>query len=116
MKRTVAVFAFALISTAALAGVGSRNVLYVGGTVPGVAENAEGVFDTSNDAQLSFRAERTSAVIPYSSITSLEYGQGGSSRGRGRHGQPDCVVLNKAEALPDDHLQGRERQGASWSL
>ena len=76
MKR-IAAFAviLALLSTA-LAAVGSRNAQYVGGTIAGLKEKAEGTLDVSAEADMLFRANKQPELrIPYAKVTELEYGQ-----------------------------------------
>lgn len=49
---------------------------YVGGTIPGLAEKAEGRLTTTSETEFSFDAGKKGAkTILYSSITGLEYGQ-----------------------------------------
>ena len=56
--------------------VGGRDALYIGGTVPGLKEKAEGRLDTSNETSLSFLPKKASPIqIEYARITELEYGQ-----------------------------------------
>jgi hypothetical protein len=67
--------ALLIIVTPALGAVGSRHAMYVGGTVTGVAEQAEGPFETTNETVLTFTSEHGNLEIPYAAIASLEYGQ-----------------------------------------
>lgn len=61
-----------------LGAVDSKKAEYVGGTISSISEQAEGLLDTTTDTQLVFTPERgkgRSLMIPYASITGLEYGQ-----------------------------------------
>lgn len=77
--RIVAALVAAVFAVEApLMAVGSKKAEYVGGTISTVSEKAEGELDTSTEAELIFTPERgkgRSVMIPYTSITSLEYGQ-----------------------------------------
>lgn len=61
--------------TAVLAAVRGREVMYVGGTIQAVPEATKGELDTRNEAELVFTSPKGSFSIPYSQVTSLEYGQ-----------------------------------------
>jgi hypothetical protein len=57
--------------------VGGDKAMYVGGTAP-VPEKSEGPMSTAAEDKLTFTPKQKGAtplVIPYASITSLEYGQ-----------------------------------------
>lgn len=76
MKHLARVTAVLVLSAVVVQAVDGNKAAYVGGTVPGVQEKAEGVFDTSKDAALTFDAKKKGTVsIPYAAITGLEYGQ-----------------------------------------
>ena len=79
MKRFVsAVVCAAFVGTATLLAVDGDKAMYVGGTVPGLAEKTEGKLLTTNEDELSFRPQDkhgSQLEIPYSAITELEYGQ-----------------------------------------
>ncbi len=78
LRGVAAFLVVAELAVAPLAAVGSRKAEYVGGTISAITEEAEGLLDTTTEAQLIFTPERgkgPSVVIPYTSITSLEYGQ-----------------------------------------
>lgn len=64
-----------LLPTLALAGVGSKNTVYVGGTLSSVKEGTEGKSSTADEKSFVFQAKGQQLVIPYSSIDGLEYGQ-----------------------------------------
>jgi len=76
-SRLVAVL-LTLSFVAPLAAVGSRKAEYIGGTIAGMAEGTEGTLDTANPDHLRFQPEKKgqpAVQVPYTSITSLEYGQ-----------------------------------------
>jgi len=63
---------------APLAAVGSREAEYIGGTIAGMDEGTEGRLITSDPDHLRFEPKKKGAPnvqIPYSAVTSLEYGQ-----------------------------------------
>lgn len=77
-RATAAVLAAVMLATAALGAVDSKKAEYVGGTISAISEQAEGLLDTATEAQLVFTPERgkgPSLMIPYTAISSLEYGQ-----------------------------------------
>ena len=82
-KRTSTVLVlFLLCQSVAFAGIGSKKAAYMGGTMAAFKESKkviEGTLDTSNNDELRFiyKMNKTeqSAVIPYSSVIDLEYGQ-----------------------------------------
>jgi hypothetical protein len=57
------------------AGLGSKDTLYVGGTVPSIKEGTEGKSSTSDEKVFVFQYKGGRLEIPYELITSLEYGQ-----------------------------------------
>lgn len=77
--RVLAALLAAVVAVEApLLAVGSKKAEYVGGTISTISEEAEGELDTTTEAELIFTPERgkgRSVMIPYSAITSLEYGQ-----------------------------------------
>ncbi|MEZ5418852.1 MAG: hypothetical protein R2708_16140 [Vicinamibacterales bacterium] len=79
VTRTIAALVAIIVAAGPpLAAVGKNKAEYVGGTISSVREEAEGELDTSTESQLVFTPQRgkgPSVMIPYSSITSLEYGQ-----------------------------------------
>jgi hypothetical protein len=78
LRGVAAFLVVAELAVAPLAAVGSRKAEYVGGTITAITEEAEGLLDTTTESQLIFTPERgkgPSVVIPYNTITSLEYGQ-----------------------------------------
>lgn len=74
-RRTMVVAALIICFVSTASAVGSKNAEYVGGTIPGLSEKAEGVLVTSSETTLAFRAKSQEAEISYASITELEYGQ-----------------------------------------
>jgi hypothetical protein len=77
-RGVAALLIAAELTIAPLGAVGSRKAEYVGGTIAALTEEAEGLLDTTTEAQLVFTPERgkgPSVLIPYTSITSLEKGR-----------------------------------------
>ncbi len=67
---------FALIGSTALIAVDGDKAMYMGGTLNGVQEKAEGKLGTSSNTEFGFDAGKKGAFsIPYETITGLEYGQ-----------------------------------------
>src|SRR3954462_3047245 len=58
----------------ALAGIGSHDAMFVGGTVTSIKEHAEGK-PVLGEAAFSFDYEKQHFLIPYKQINSLDYGQ-----------------------------------------
>lgn len=77
MKKSIMLFVVLsmLLPMLALAGVGSKNTVYVGGTVNSLKEGTEGKSSTADEKTFVFQAKNQQLVIPYSSIDGLEYGQ-----------------------------------------
>jgi hypothetical protein len=76
VKRVAAAVAFVACGVAIAQAVDADKAMYVGGTVPGVSEKAEGTLNTKSDSVIVFDAGKNgSATISYSAITDLEYGQ-----------------------------------------
>jgi hypothetical protein len=75
-KRIVALVLCVTFCTAALwAGIGTREAMYVGGTITQLKERTEGK-PFLQDASFVFEHHKTQKLeIPYSKINSLEYGQ-----------------------------------------
>lgn len=56
--------------------VDKDKAVYVGGTLAGIQEKAEGKVNTTSDVLFGFEAGKKGAVsIPYALVTTLEYGQ-----------------------------------------
>ena len=76
MRRlTGAVLAAILAVSPVLSAVGGKNAQYVGGTMEGLKEGAEGTFSTAGTRDAIFDSDAGKASIPYASVTGLEYGQ-----------------------------------------
>lgn len=77
MKRLTStllvLFIFAEVT--AYAGVGSKNTLYVGGTINSIKADSEGKSSTADDKVFVFEYKKDKLNIPYSKINGLEYGQ-----------------------------------------
>jgi hypothetical protein len=66
---------FALYASVLLSAVDGDKALYVGGTVIGVQDGAQGALGTSAVSAIAFEAgAKGSFSIPYRAITALEYG------------------------------------------
>ncbi|MGE0042399.1 MAG: hypothetical protein AB7H88_08205 [Vicinamibacterales bacterium] len=77
-RLTASVLVLALLSPLTGLAVGSKKAEYVGGTLSGLGERVEGVFDTRDENALVFTPDKKKGEpvsIPYASITGLEYGQ-----------------------------------------
>jgi len=77
MKRhaRVLVTAVMLAAPGLCLGVGRFDCTYVGGTVPDLARETEGLTHTSDDKVFEFQHKGGKLTIPYAQITSLEYGE-----------------------------------------
>ena len=65
-----------VVLTAVVSAVDSDKAMYVGGTLSGVQEKAEGRLNTRSDVDFAFEAGNKGSIsIPYAAISSLEYGQ-----------------------------------------
>lgn len=74
-RRLTAAFVLAIVAGGSVSAVDGDKAMYVGGTVPGLAEEAEGRL-TQSDTMLVFNAGKKGAVyIPFENISDLEYGQ-----------------------------------------
>ncbi len=77
-RGTAALLVTVMAANVTLGAVDSKKAEYVGGTISAIQERAEGNLDTATDTQMVFTPERgkgPSLMVPYTSITSLEYGQ-----------------------------------------
>jgi hypothetical protein len=77
LKRSTATFtaialSFTLVTVYAIDG---DKAMYVGGTVPGVREKAEGILTTQSATEMVFTSKNGGFTVPYAAIDSLEYGQ-----------------------------------------
>lgn len=71
---TVLVASFVLV--VAVQAVDKDKAMYIGGTITGIQEKAEGRLNTSSDAAFAMEAgKKGSVTIPYATISALEYGQ-----------------------------------------
>jgi hypothetical protein len=77
LRRRVAVWVILLLLQAPGVGaVDKDKAVYMGGTIRGIQEKAEGRLNTQSDSEFVLNAGgKGTATIPYSAITSLEYGQ-----------------------------------------
>jgi hypothetical protein len=76
MRRTItAVVVVILVASSALSAVGGKNAEYVGGTLNGIKERAEGKLSTAGETEAIFDSKDGKASFPYASVTGLEYGQ-----------------------------------------
>lgn len=64
-----------LAESTALAGVGSKNTQYVGGTIASIKAGSEGKSSTADDKVFVFEYKKERLTIPYSKINGVEYGQ-----------------------------------------
>jgi len=62
-----------LLTPVSLLAVHGDKAQYVGGTVPGVSDKAEGSFGTTHETAIHFTSRKGNVVIPYANLTSLEY-------------------------------------------
>jgi hypothetical protein len=72
MKKFVAFCLLLIVSLPALA-VEDGQVMYVGGTAPGVADGVVGRLDTTAETALVFEYSGIKLAIPYDAIQSFEY-------------------------------------------
>jgi len=77
MKRFVAAFIAILVVLEApmLAGIGSKNTMYVGGTVTSIKEQTEGKSSTGDEKVWVFQYKGGKLTVPYERMNALEYGQ-----------------------------------------
>jgi hypothetical protein len=78
MKR--AVLAWLALSSLLEAGGNGSRVLYVGGTVAGVAAKSDARLELSHDETLTLTVRGNSIQVPYGSVNTLEYGMRVSRR------------------------------------
>ncbi|HWR16404.1 MAG TPA: hypothetical protein VN577_16395 [Terriglobales bacterium] len=75
-KRVIACcLLIALSSEMAFAGLGSKKVMYVGGTATAISERTEGTTTTKDEKEYVFTYPGGKLSIPYDQVDSLEYGQ-----------------------------------------
>lgn len=79
MKRLVSALVIGVLAaSASLVAVDGNKAQYIGGTVAGLKDKAEGRFDTTAEDAFTFtpdKRDQTPLVIRYAAITELEYGQ-----------------------------------------
>lgn len=77
MKRFVAAFLAILVVLEApmLAGIGSKNTMYVGGTVTSIKERTEGKSSATDEKVWVFQYKGGKLTVPYDRMNALEYGQ-----------------------------------------
>jgi len=77
MKRFVAAFLATLVVLEApvWAGIGSKNTMYVGGTVTSIKEQTEGKSSAGDEKVWVFQYKGGKLTIPYDRMNALEYGQ-----------------------------------------
>ena len=66
---------FLFAEATAYAGVGSKNTMYVGGTITSIKAGSEGKSSTADEKVFVFEYKKDKLMIPYSKINGLEYGQ-----------------------------------------
>ena len=74
MKKLVALFLI-LVGCVSAFAVEDGQVMYVGGTAPGVHAGSIGKLDTTSDTALVFNYSAGKLAIPYASIESFQYSQ-----------------------------------------
>ena len=76
MTRFLAALLLAVLAAPTLLlAVDGDKAMYVGGTVAGVKEKAEGKLSTESASEMVFTSKNGSFTVPYAAIDSLEYGQ-----------------------------------------
>ena len=66
---------FCVCSSAVWAGVGSKDTVYVGGTLNSIKQDTEGKSSTSDEKVFTFKYKGGQVTIPYDRVNTLEYGQ-----------------------------------------
>jgi hypothetical protein len=74
VNRIFALF-FLLVMSLSASALTDGQVMYAGGTVPGLGVNTIGRLDTASDTALTFESVGSKLAIPYSAIESFEYSQ-----------------------------------------
>lgn len=129
IRVVAAILLVAISAESSLLAVGSKNAAYFGGTVAvfgSPKDPVEGALDTANEAALILtpkdkRFAGKALSIPYAKVIDLEYGQKAGRRVGAAVGTTILLgpigllslFFEEAEALSDDRLQGRDRQGSS---
>ena len=73
----LAAVVFSVLSPPLEAGDPGSRVLYVGGTVAGMANKSSARIEILQDDTLKFSTRHDSLLIPYKDVTTLEYGNSG---------------------------------------
>jgi hypothetical protein len=73
MKKFIAVALILTFALPSFAIVEGSQVLYEGGTAPGIKDETMGSFDTSSEAALVFNGSGSTLTIPYAKITNFHY-------------------------------------------
>lgn len=66
---------FVFLTPFLFAGVGSKDAIYVGGTLSTIKEGTEGQVSSADEKVYSFKSKHGSVTIPYDRVEALEYGQ-----------------------------------------
>jgi hypothetical protein len=75
-KAVVIGLVAALALSVGVQAVDKDKAMYVGGTLSGIEEKAEGRVNTTSDNVLRFDASKKGSIeIPYAAVSALEYGQ-----------------------------------------
>jgi hypothetical protein len=72
---TITVISAFLLAVPLMAGIGSKDTAYVGGTVSSIKEQTEGKSSTADEKAFNFQYRHGGLTIPYERINALEYGQ-----------------------------------------
>jgi hypothetical protein len=64
-----------LFEAGAVAGIGSHNTMYVGGTITSIKQETEGKSTTADEKVFLFEYKGGKLEIPYERMNELEYGQ-----------------------------------------
>ena len=82
-RGAVCLVVLVLVSAHAASALDGKKAMYVGGTITAkIPEKTEGRLNTTDETNLTFTADKTGIVgeMPYSKISSFEYGQKASHR------------------------------------
>ena len=74
-RRACVILISAAGAPVAFGGLGSKNAMYIGGTVTGLKEETEGKSSTADEKTFVFDYKKGKLAIPYDRVDSLEYGQ-----------------------------------------
>jgi hypothetical protein len=73
-KAVAVLLLLCVVPTSLLAGIGSSDAMYVGGTVSSIPEKTEGKPRLETN-EFVFESKKATLRVPYSQVNSLEYGQ-----------------------------------------